>query len=79
MHKITSTSSRLCGVSVARLTGRCEYVHVGLTAAILAGTCPSSRQTPFQQLSKLFYVHSLTSMGMQPPFGMTGRSLFTEA
>ena len=34
MHKITSTSSRLCGGSVTRLTGRREYVPVGLTAAI---------------------------------------------
>jgi len=35
MHKITSTSSRLCGGSVTRLTGRREYVHVGLTAGYL--------------------------------------------
>ena len=59
MHKITSTSSWLCGSLVTRLTGRREYVHVGLTAAILAAdTCQSSRQTPFQQLSKLFHARS---------------------
>jgi len=28
MHKVTYTSSRLCGGLVTRLTGRREYVHV---------------------------------------------------
>ncbi len=47
MHKITSTSSRLCGGSVTRLTGRREYVRVGLTAAIpAADTCQSSHRVP---------------------------------
>ena len=47
MHKITYTSSRLCGGLVTRLIGRSEYVHVGLTAAIpAADTCQSSHQTP---------------------------------
>ncbi len=32
MHKITSRNSKLCGGSVTRLTGRREYVRVGLTA-----------------------------------------------
>ncbi|MGD7035451.1 hypothetical protein [Methylotuvimicrobium buryatense] len=60
MHKITSTISRLCGGSVTRLTGRREYVRVGLTAAIpAADTCQSSHRTPFQQLSKLFHARSL--------------------
>ncbi len=46
MHKVTYTSSRLCGGLVTRLTGRREYVHVGLTAAIpVADTCQSSHQT----------------------------------
>ncbi|WP_175421703.1 hypothetical protein [Methylotuvimicrobium buryatense] len=48
MHKITYTNSRLWGGSVTRLTGRREYVHVGLTAAIpAADTCQSSHRTPF--------------------------------
>ncbi len=60
MHKITYTSSRLCGGLVTRLTGRREYVHVGLTAAIRAAdTCQSSHQTPFRQLSKLFHARCL--------------------
>jgi len=47
MHKITYTNSRLWGGSVTRLTGRREYVHVGLTAAIpAADTCQSSHRTP---------------------------------
>ncbi len=59
MHKITFTSSRLCGGSVTRLTGRREYVPVGLTAAIpAADTCQSSDRTPYQQLSKLFHARS---------------------
>ena len=59
MHKITSTSSRLCGGSVTRLTGRREYVHVGLTTAIpAADTCQSSHRIPFQQLSRLFHARS---------------------
>ena len=59
MHKITYTSSRLCGGLVTRLTGRRVYVHVGLTAAIpAADTCQSSHQTPFRQLSKLFHARS---------------------
>ncbi|MBE0436215.1 MAG: hypothetical protein IBX56_10475 [Methylomicrobium sp.] len=42
------------------MTGRREYVHVGLTAAIpAADTCQSSHRTPFQQLSKLFHARSL--------------------
>ncbi len=59
-HKITYTSSRLCGGLVTRLTGRREYVRVGLTAAIpAADTCQSSHQIPFQPLSKLFHARSL--------------------
>ena len=59
MHKITYTSSRLCGGLVTRLTGRREYVPVGLTAAIpAADTCQASHQTPFRQLSKLFHARS---------------------
>ncbi len=59
MHKITYTSSRLCGGLVTRLTGRREYVHVSLTAAIpAADTCQSSHHPPFRQLSKLFHARS---------------------
>ena len=62
MHKITSTSSGPCGGSVTRLTGRREYIPVGLTAAIpAADTCQSSHRTPFQQLSKLFHARSIAS------------------
>ena len=55
MHKIIYTSNRLCGSSVTRLTGRREYVHVGLTAAIpAADTCQSSHRTPFQSRRRYF-------------------------
>ena len=36
MHKITSRNSKLCEGSVTRLTGRREYIRVGLMAAIPA-------------------------------------------
>ena len=59
MHKIPYKSSRIYGGLTAHLTGRREYVHVGLTAAFpAADTCQSSRQTPFQQLSLLFHACS---------------------
>ena len=55
MHKITYTSSRLWGGSVTRLTGRREYVHVGLTAAIpAADTCQSSHRTPSNSCRSYF-------------------------
>jgi len=46
--------------SVTRLTGRREYIRVGLTAAFLAAdTCQSSHRPPSQKLSKLFHARSL--------------------
>lgn len=60
MHKITSTGSPLCGGSVTHLTGRREYVYVGLAAAIPAANAgQSSHRTTFQRLSKLFHTRSL--------------------
>ena len=45
--------------SVTRLTGRREYVHVGLTAAFLAADiCQSSNRT-LHKIGKLFTVKSL--------------------
>ncbi|HBA66116.1 MAG TPA: hypothetical protein DCZ48_08065 [Methylococcaceae bacterium] len=56
MRKITSQNNKLCGNSVTRSTRRCEYIHVGLAAAIpAADTCQSSHRTPFRHLMKLFH------------------------
>jgi len=55
-----SIQSALCGGSVTRSTGRREYLHVGLTAAVVpaAGTCQSSHRTSFPILKKLLHTRS---------------------
>ena len=55
MHITTSRNSKLCGGSVARLTGRREYIRVGLTAAVpvAADTCQSSHRPPLPTFEKV--------------------------
>ncbi len=45
MHKTTSRNSKLRGGLVTRLTGRREYIPVGLTAAISLLPTPVNRAT----------------------------------
>ncbi|MGD7034682.1 hypothetical protein [Methylotuvimicrobium buryatense] len=64
MHKITSRNSQLCGGSVTRLTGRRDYILVGLTASVpAADTSQASHRTPFLHLKKLFHARSLIVTG----------------
>ena len=59
-HEITYRNSKLCEGTVTRLTGRREYIRVGLTAAIpAADTCQTSHRTRFRYLKKLFHARSL--------------------
>ncbi|WP_431065240.1 hypothetical protein [Methylotuvimicrobium sp.] len=62
MHKLSSRNSKLCGGSVTRLTGRREYVHVGLTAAFpVADTCQSSHRIPFPIVEEVTSCSFLTT------------------